>query len=142
MRLIALFAALVAPFCNSVKLTAQKPTLQETITVVGENAPVTLGQAARSVQIMDPQADLGHLNEPVDALRADSSVDVQMRGPMGVQSDLSIRGGTFEQTLVLLNGFRIDDAETAHFNLDPPIPFFALGGIEVLHGAGFHSVRL
>ncbi len=45
-------------------------------------------------------------------------------------------GEHFEQTLVLLNGFRIDDSQTAHHNLDLPVPLDAMDSIEVLHGAG------
>ena len=37
-------------------------------------------------------------------------------------SDISVRGASFEQTLVLLNGLRMNNAETSHFNLDLPVP--------------------
>src|SRR6202044_3822819 len=62
--------------------------------------------------------------------------DIQQRGAAGVQADISIRGGSFDQTLVLVNGLRINDAETSHFNVDLPVPLDALSGIDVLHGAG------
>ena len=60
----------------------------------------------------------------------------KQRGAGGGQADLVLRGGTFEQALVLLNGFRIDDSQTAHHDLDLPIPLDAMESIEVLHGAG------
>jgi vitamin B12 transporter len=69
-------------------------------------------------------------------LRTDSSVDIQQRGGGGIMSDISVRGASFEQTLVLVNGLRIDDAETAHFNLDLPIPLLAVERLDVLHGDG------
>jgi iron complex outermembrane receptor protein len=47
-----------------------------------------------------------------------------------------LRGGSFEQTLVLLNGFRINDAQTSHHNLDLPVPMEAMDSIQVLEGAG------
>jgi outer membrane cobalamin receptor len=47
-----------------------------------------------------------------------------------------LRGGSFEQTLVLLNGFRINDAQTSHHNLDLPVPLEAMDSIQVLEGAG------
>ena len=117
----------------SATLSAQTAT-RESVTVVGEAEPVVAGQSSRSVVslTLDPNVT----PEVADALRADSSVDIQMRGPMGVQSDLSIRGSSFEQTLVLLNGLRINNSETSHFNLDIPVPLPALAGIAVLHGAG------
>lgn len=70
-----------------------------------------------------------------DALRLDPSVDLQQRAP-GTQADLSIRGSSFGQTLVLVDGIRINDAQSGHHNLDLPIPFESVEKIEVLHGSG------
>jgi len=115
---------------------AKPKAVSETVVVLGEIAPVSLGEAARPVGLIDFQD--GHLvNADVeDGLRTDASVDIQQRGAGGVMNDVSIRGATFEQTLVLLNGLRVDDVETAHFNLDLPVPMAALEGADVLHGAG------
>ena len=129
---IAAIALLFAPLGAH----AQQPATQETVTVVGEAEPIIDGQTSHSVTTLDLQATPNLIPSLADALRSDSSVDIQMRGPMGVQSDLSVRGSTFEQTLVLLNGLRVNDAETSHFNLDLPIPMPMLGRIDVLHGAG------
>jgi iron complex outermembrane receptor protein len=76
------------------------------------------------------------LESPQGLLRQDSSVFLEERGAGGGQADLVLRGGTFEQALVLLNGFRINDSQTAHHNLDLPISLDAMDSIEVLHGAG------
>ena len=43
-------------------------------------------------------------------------VDIRQRGPVGVQADIGIRGGTFEQTLVLINGIKLTDPQTGHHN--------------------------
>ena len=109
---------------------------RETVTVLGEAEPMTEGQASRSVEVLPVGPVENLLSEPAGLLREDGSVDVQMRGPMGVQTDVSLRGGSFEQTLVLLNGLRINDAQTAHFNLDIPVPLAGIAGMDVLHGAG------
>ena len=73
---------------------------------------------------------------PQDFLREDSSVFLEERGAGGGQADLVLRGGSFEQTLVLLDGFRINDAQTSHHNLDLPVPLEAMDSIQVLEGAG------
>ncbi len=75
-------------------------------------------------------------NNQVDYLRQDASLDLESRAGNGVQADLSIRGTTFEQTLVLVNGLRINDPETGHLNLDIPVPLEAIARIDVLHGSG------
>lgn len=63
-----------------------------------------------------------------------SGVDVRQRGPFGTQADVSIDGGSFEQTLILLNGVRISDHQTAHNSLNIPIPTEAIERIEILKG--------
>jgi len=63
-----------------------------------------------------------------------SGVDIRQRGPFGTQADVSIDGGSFEQTLILLNGVRISDHQTAHNSLNIPIPTEAIERIEILKG--------
>jgi outer membrane cobalamin receptor len=75
-------------------------------------------------------------NSAVDLLRLDPSLNLQARAGNGVQADLSIRGTTFEQSLILLNGLRINDPETGHLNLDIPVPLDAITRIDILHGSG------
>ncbi len=112
------------------------PPLETTIVVLGDPAPITAGESARSVVTLDTQEHRLAFQDVEDYLRTDASVDIQQRGAANTQADISIRGTSFEQTLVLLNGFRINDSETSHFNLDVPVPLEALGTIDVLHGAG------
>lgn len=116
---------------------AQQPNIvRDSITVLATAEPVTQGESSRSVESIDTATHPTLVGEPVTWLRNDPSVDIMTRGPMGVQSDISIRGTSFEQTLVLLNGLRINDAQTSHFNLDIPVPLLAISNIDVLHGAG------
>lgn len=63
-----------------------------------------------------------------------AGVDLRQRGPFGTQADISIDGGSFEQTLVLINGIRVTDAQTAHNTLNLPIPPEAIERIEILRG--------
>lgn len=110
--------------------------VRTTVTVLGSPSPVLLGESARSVVVMDTQQHPLAFNTVEDYLRTDSSVQINQRGSGGYPADLSIRGTSFEQTLVLIDGFRANDAQTAHNNLDLPVPLDAMADIEVLHGAG------
>lgn len=110
--------------------------VRTTVTVLGAPDPVLLGESARSVVVMDTQEHPLAFNNVEDYLRTDSSVQISQYGVGGYPANLSIRGTSFEQTLVLLDGFRVNDAETAHNNLDLPVPLDAMSNIEVLHGAG------
>lgn len=71
------------------------------------------------------------LQEALDYL---PGVDIKSRNPFGVQGDLTIRGSTFSQVLVLINGMRVNDPQTAHHNLNIPVPLNSIQRIEVLHG--------
>jgi outer membrane cobalamin receptor len=112
-----------------------KPVAQ-TITVTTTLEPLPLAESNRSVNLIEPREQPLVSNSVVDLLRQDASLNLQARAPNGVQADLSLRGTTFEQSLILLNGLRINDPETGHLNLDIPIPLDAVTRIDILHGSG------
>jgi iron complex outermembrane receptor protein len=116
--------------------SAGVPPVSQTVVVLGSPVPVPLAESPASVLVLPVGTKALSLESPQDLLRQDSSIFLEQRGAGGGQADLVLRGGTFEQTLVLLNGFRIDDSQTAHHNLDLPVPFDAMDSIQVLHGAG------
>ncbi|REG78332.1 TonB-dependent receptor plug domain-containing protein [Algoriphagus antarcticus] len=61
-------------------------------------------------------------------------LDIRQRGVTGVQADISIRGGSFEQTLMLLNGIKLSDPQTGHHIMNIPVPLVNIDRIEVLKG--------
>lgn len=107
-----------------------------TVVVVGSPEAVTLGESNRSTAVLNTEKHPLAYSTAEDYLRTDASTFVEQRGGGGSQADISIRGTSFEQTLVLLDGFRINDAETSHNNMDLPVPMAATRSIDVLHGAG------
>jgi outer membrane cobalamin receptor len=127
---------LVSTFVLAQQAPPTVPPVSATVVVLGAPIPISQEESARSVVHLDTQTNALTSQDVQDYLRTDASVDVQQRGGDGVMADISIRGASFEQTLVLLNGLRMDNAETSHFNLDLPIPLHAISGIDVLHGAG------
>jgi iron complex outermembrane receptor protein len=66
-------------------------------------------------------------------------IDIRSRGVNDIQSDISIRGGSFDQSLVLLNGIPISDPQTGHFNLSLPIQLSRIEAVEILKGPGSKS---
>jgi iron complex outermembrane receptor protein len=133
---LLLLCVVLTAHSQQTQTTPAAPAVSSTVVVLGQLEPAALGESARTVTQMDAQAHPLASQDAEDYLRTDASVDIQQRAGAGVLNDISVRGASFEQTLVLVNGFRIDDAETAHFNLDLPVPLGALGGINVLHGEG------
>ena len=70
-----------------------------------------------------------------DLLDYVAGIDVRQRGVNGVQADVSIHGGSFDQILVLLNGVNITDPQTGHYNLDIPLDISDVSRIEILQGS-------
>ncbi len=125
-----------SPAAGPVSGPAALPHPTENLVVLGTPVPVPLAESSASVVVLPVEDQVLTLESPQELLRQDSSVYLEERGAGGGQADLLLRGGSFEQALVLLNGFRINDSQTAHHNLDLPIPLDAMDSIEVLHGAG------
>ncbi len=68
------------------------------------------------------------------ALRLSPSIDVRERAGKGIQTDISIRGGSFDQTMVLLNGINFTDARTGHQTHSLPVDIDCVSGIELIDG--------
>lgn len=112
------------------------PIRKESIVVTGSYLPIPLEEADRSVDSLNVPDLRPVTNSLADFLRLDSSLDLRERAPNLVQGDMSIRGATFGQTLVLLDGLRLNDAQTGHHNLDVPVPLDTMERVEVLKGSG------
>jgi iron complex outermembrane receptor protein len=108
----------------------------DSIEVTTTVEPLPFAESDRSVEELLPREMPAGTDSVVDLLRTDPSLNIQARAGEGVQADLSIRGTTFEQSLVLVNGFRVNDPETGHLNLDIPVPLDAITRIDILHGSG------
>jgi vitamin B12 transporter len=92
-------------------------------------------ETGRTVHIIDkeyiehfPSKDIAALLESI------AEIDVRTRGPNGMQADISLRGGNAEQCLILVNGIKLNDAQTAHHNMNLPISPDDIEYIEVLQG--------
>lgn len=109
---------------------------RDSVVVTGSPDPVPFEEVDRAVGVFRVRETLPVTNTFTDLLRLDPSLDLRARAPHGVQTDLSIRGSTFGQTLILFNGLRMNDAQSGHHNLNIPFPLESLGSIEVLRGTG------
>jgi iron complex outermembrane receptor protein len=126
---------------NTAVLTAQDTitfvNFEDQITVVASRIPTSLPLVARSVMVIDEKEIKKMPVQSVqELLKYIPSIDLQQRGPVGVQADLSIRGSTYEQTLLLVNGIRISDPQTGHHNLNIPYSLDDIERLEILRGPG------
>jgi iron complex outermembrane receptor protein len=134
--LIALFSLF------PVGVLAQQPANQpvsvdEQITVTGHAADVPFHTLARTVIVLTRE-EIQQLpaQSIADLLAYVASVDVRSRGAFGMQSDFAVRGSTFGQGLVLVNGIRLNDSQSGHHNGDIPVPLDEIERVEILLGPG------
>ncbi len=97
--------------------TSPTPNALATITLFDRKT-----QAAAPVQTLEA------------ALRLTPSVDLRERGGRGAQADIAIRGGSFDQTMVLLNGIDFTDARTGHQSHALPVDLETISAVELIDG--------
>ena len=125
-------------FSGNFLFAQEKPDyyLKEII-VTANRFPATLADINRSITIIKAdeiqKAPAHSVEELLEYL---VGVDIQTRGAFGVQSDLTIRGSSFEQTLVLIDGIKVSDPQTGHHNLNIPLTLNDIKKIEILKGQG------
>lgn len=73
-------------------------------------------------------------NNVADLLQQVAGVDIRRRGTAGSQADLYIRGGGFDQTLLLIDGIKMDDAQTGHHTMNAALPIEVIERIEIIKG--------
>lgn len=133
MRRSLLSALILAPLPGAF---AQQPNVDlDTVHVSATRIASPLPRTGRHLQVMD-SALLATAPRPEvsELLRAHTLVDVRQRGPFDVQTDLGIRGGTFDQALVLVDGIPMTDPQTGHHLMNIPLLGDALERVEVLYG--------
>ena len=106
------------------------------VTVAGTMSPLSALQSARIVGVITRQQIESSAVQTVnDLLKTAVGVDVRQRGGFGIQTDISIDGGTFDQITLLLNGVNISSPHTGHLAADFPVSLSDIERIEILEGA-------
>jgi len=126
-------------FFNLLSLKAQEEKVYNSpeIVVTASKTNTPLIKLSRSVEVFTAEKikQLSVTSLP-ELLSLSLGVDVKQRGVSDIQSDISIRGGSFEQTLILINGIKISDPQTGHHNMNIPVNLTDIERIEVLKGPG------
>lgn len=107
------------------------------LVVASSPVAATANDTMRSVTLLT-RADIERspASNLADLLAQAGGVEVLRRGAPGAQADLGMRGSNFEQTLMLLDGVPIHNAQTGHHNLDIPVPLSQIERIEIIKGPG------
>ena len=132
---------LVLLLCLSVNVFAQQE--QDSIAIKQLNEVIVsstridlpLSENARSIQVITKEnIQQAGVTTVADLLQQVAGIDIRRRGIAGTQADLYIRGGSFDQTLLLIDGIKLDDAQTGHHTLNLALPLEVIERIEIIKG--------
>lgn len=114
---------------------SQNPQSLDSIVIQTQGLQIPFSKQNRNITVIDQTVIKAMPVKSVDDLLSYvAGLDIQKRGVMGAQADVSINGGTFDQTLILLNGMKVIDPQTGHNMMNLPITLDAIKRIEVLKG--------
>ncbi len=131
-------AALILAFITGIALADPVVDYEfDPVIVTANRFPASFSNLTRAVTLVDSQQIARTPAHSIaDLLSTIGGVDMMRRAAHGVQGEAGIRGGSFEETLVLVNGVRMNDPQTAHHNFDIPVALQDVERIEILHGPG------
>lgn len=136
--LLAVYSTAFEPEYASAQTDTSKVSMEynlDEIEVSAQRAPVAFSQVARIVSVISrEEIEAAPVQSIQELLEYALSVDVRQRGPLGAQADISVRGGSFDQTLILINGINVSDPQTGHHSLDLPVSLKNIQRIEILEG--------
>jgi vitamin B12 transporter len=122
------------------KLNAQEPVLIKTdslkeVVITSTRIDLPFRENSRTINIITA-ADIKNSAavNVADLLQQVAGVDIRRRGTGGSQADLYIRGGGFDQTLLLIDGIKMDDAQTGHHTMNAALPIEVIERIEIIKG--------
>lgn len=123
--------------CGVVFLCAELMAQTNEVVITASPLRSVVSDIARDIDVVGQDDISRHgLSTVPDALEYMTRVSCQERGGGNVQSDLSIRGSTFQQVLVVIDGLPATDPQTAHHNMDLPFGMSSIDSITVLAGPG------
>lgn len=114
---------------------AQNVVNLDPLSVTSSRNAQKISETGRSITVIEGKKLQDFPGQSIDELlKYASAVEIQQRGPAGTQADILIRGGTFQQVLVLMDGVKLNDPITGHFSAYMPIILSQIDRIEILRG--------
>lgn len=116
-------------------LQAQDVLSLDPLSITSSRINQKVSETGRSITVIEGKIiERLPVNSLDELLKYAASVEIQQRGPAGAQADIVVRGGTFQQVLVLMDGVKINDPITGHFSGYMPIVASQIERIEILRG--------
>ena len=93
-----------------------------------------LDNSINIVTISKEQIEKSTATNISELLQQIAGLDIRRRGAEGMQADLYIRGGSFDQTLLLIDGIKVEDPQTGHHTMNMTLPLEVIEKIEIIKG--------
>lgn len=107
------------------------------ITIKENRMEIPFNKVSRNIQVIQrAHIETTPARSLQEVLSFVPGVDVRQRGVSGTQANIGIRGGSFDQTLMLINGIKLTDPQTGHHMMNIPVPLQNIQSIEVMKGPG------
>ncbi|MCK4562405.1 MAG: TonB-dependent receptor, partial [Flavobacteriaceae bacterium] len=121
--------------CTTLFSQENKVENLDEITITSSRIDVPFDKDSRTIIVISRE-DIQNstANNVADLLQQFTGVDVRRKGIDGMQSDLYIRGGSFDQTLVLIDGIKTENPQTGHHTMNMMIPIENIERIEIVKG--------
>ncbi|NNE31793.1 MAG: TonB-dependent receptor [Winogradskyella sp.] len=121
------------------QLNAQEPTIKtdslQEVVITSSRIDLPFKENSRTINIITSEDIKNSAAFTIsDLLQQVAGVDIRRRGTGGSQADLYIRGGGFDQTLLLIDGIKMDDAQTGHHTMNAALPLEVIERIEIVKG--------
>ena len=122
---------------NSIINSQEKQISLEEVTVVSSpRIELELFESSKTVQVVSKEEIINSpANNVAELLQQVAGIDIRRRGTSGMQADLYIRGGGFDQTLLLIDGIKVEDPQTGHHTMNMALPIEVIERIEIIKGA-------
>ncbi len=120
----------------AVGIAQHKDTVKlKEVIITSSRIDLPFSENSRTIQLISSE-DIQNsaATNVADVLQQIAGIDVRRRGIDGMQSDLYIRGGHFNQTLVLIDGIKTEDPQTGHHTMNMMIPLENIERIEIIKG--------
>lgn len=124
----------ISVFCTHAQ-TTKRDTLKEVV-ITSTRIDVPFSKTSKNITIissMDIQRSTA--SNMGDLLQNIEGIDIIRRGTNGMQADIKIRGSNFEQTLILIDGFKVENPQTGHHTMNMMIPLENIERIEIIKGS-------
>ncbi|MDG1528357.1 MAG: TonB-dependent receptor [Polaribacter sp.] len=113
----------------------KRDTLKEVI-ITSSRIDLPFKENSRTILVITAkQIKQSAVTNITDLLQQVAGVDMRRRGVSGMQADLYIRGGSFDQTLLLIDGIKVEDPQTGHHTMNMALPIEVIERVEIIKGA-------